>query len=115
MFGQDVGRFRAAVFETDAAQLDAAFQTVHWLESRAVASLLRFLFENVVQPIQQNGGELHVVPHPERPQDSAVSHRGQRTESDKSADAEASVMTWFAPTQRKIAVESIPIVCSTLS
>ena len=57
------GRFRSAVFETDAAQLDAALEAVHRREARTVASLLRFLFEDVVQPIEQDGRELHVVPH----------------------------------------------------
>ena len=61
------------------------------VKSRAVASLFRFLFENIVQPIQQNGSELQIVPHAERAQDSAVSHRGQRAEGDKAANAETAV------------------------
>ena len=85
---QNVGRFRAAVFETDAAQFDSPFETSHRLQVRAVASLLRLLFENIVQPIQQHGGELHVVPDAERAQNSRVSQRGQRTKRDESTDAE---------------------------
>ncbi len=60
---QDIGRFRSAILETHPAQLDPSFQAVHGRETRTIAALLRFLFKDVVQPIEQHVGELQVVPH----------------------------------------------------
>ena len=53
--------------------------------------LFRLLFEDVVKPVQQDSRLLHIVPNPERAQNSRIGHRRQRTECNKAADAQISV------------------------
>src|SRR6516225_11556310 len=60
---ENVRRFRSTVFEANAAELNSSFQTRHRNQPRAIMSLLRFLLEDVIEPIEQHGCELQIVPN----------------------------------------------------
>ena len=55
-------RSGARVGEPDAAQLDAALQPLDRPQVRLVVALLGLVVEDVLQPAEQDGRELHLVP-----------------------------------------------------
>src|SRR4029077_6549101 len=54
-------------------------------------TLLRLLFENVIQTIQQDRCELHVVPNPERSQNPCICHCSERAKRNKTTDTQVAV------------------------
>src|SRR5205809_7806995 len=59
--------------------------------SGTMMALFRLLFENVVQPIQEDGGVLQVVPNSERAQNSRIRHCRERAKCNKLTDAQVTV------------------------
>src|SRR6476646_3689353 len=54
-------------------------------------TLLRLLFENVIQTIQQDRSELHVVPNSERSQDPRICHCCEGAKRNKTTDTQIAV------------------------
>ena len=88
---QNTGRLRPTIPKTHVPQFDPAFKTMHRGQSGTIIPLLWLLLENIVEPVNQNCCQLQVVPNTESAQNRRVRNRRQRTEGDKSADAEMTV------------------------
>ena len=83
---EDRRRLGAAVAESHATEADPSLERLDRDEARAIAALLRLGLEDVVEPVEVDGGVLQVVPERHQRHDRRVGEGHEGVEGHQGAD-----------------------------